>query len=144
MNDIEKINDLYDLYYSELSTRMKDSTDKYIKNCVVYQQAPQSTSIPNLIFHLKPVLLNSEDMNKSGREYEINLSIEINTQDIGAELRQKIGAKIQNYVFPILMDEWGFNVSSDRIPNLDTNIHRILMTCVGYLDIESNTLRRNV
>lgn len=140
MNDIEKVNHLFESIYSSLKLKLGENRDE-LERCLLFKQPPATSYLPHIQMELVDKNVRLESRDYAERKFPLEISIEIYTEDTGNVPRRELAQKIESFVFDFLSEEVGLAIKgSFPIPNLDTNVHRLRVRYTGIYDINTNII----
>lgn len=146
-NDNEVIKDptiIYELY-NEIFTGLKNTIEdnKSLYGCLVFKQEPTDTHFPQVQLPLPSYRPIDWNLTFNERKYQIDLKVEVYTEDVIGKTKQEVGIDIATEVEHYLVQEIGF-ISKMNQPmlNIDNNVHRIYMLFSGWYDLDKKIVYR--
>lgn len=137
MNDIQKINALFDEVYNGLKAEII-ANDLY--GCRLFLQPPNNSYLPNAQMYNDNKYLGEETLDYQERRYPIEFKVEVYAEDTPNANKFIITSVIESLIASYMRRN-GFKLTQSRpILNLDTNVRRILMRFTATYDIENEVI----
>lgn len=138
---IKKMNEIYQvIYYKGLQKYIDENDNKY--GIKVFKQEP-ATAMPKCItVELIGKTLRYEDLDRNDGKYNFRVNVQVFAQKQGNVLGREIAQHYEELVCDYLMSTGLTLLDSNPLPNMDTNIHRVMITCSGSYDSATNMIGR--
>lgn len=137
MNELKQVRTLFGNIFDDLDARVRANKD--LHGCLLFREPPSTAHLPNIQMHLLNTSLQIGNRSYTENKYPLEIQAEINTQHMPNIKRVELAELIEEFVFDYLSNKVGLKLVFDReAPNLDANIHRIILRFSGKYDIEQN------
>ena len=140
-NNLELVNDLIEEWYQEFKDDI--TLDKDLNyNAKVFKQSPNSPIMPNIQIKGRGIPA-SENLSYGESKWYVMIDVNIYAQDIPNYPRRVVAIDLQEKVYDFFFNEKGMSCSyNDEIPNLDSNLQRILVRFRCEYDLETGIIYR--
>lgn len=140
-NELELINDLLEQIYQEIKDDIRNEKDMFY-NAYVFKQPPRTPLLPNIQIKSTAIPYD-ETLSKSETKWSLMVHVNIFAQDVGNVNGRIVAEELQEKIFDFYYHEKGFDCTfNDEIPNLDANVHRIMIRFKARYDTSTNILYR--
>lgn len=130
--------------YEELALRLANPTlNPYGASITSFVPPLQDGIFPNITLYQGDYRLHKEALNKTEQKYYVMITAEVYAVNTPTQTKRIIANQVADLVETTIKDDYGFSLmGSDPVPNLDENIHRIMLRFSAIIDADSLTIYR--
>jgi len=136
--------EILDEIYDTLSEALEDSElNPDGASILSYVPSYEFSEFPLIVLNQFNYSLDKETLSKTEKKHSISIEAQIFSIDTATDNRRKVGNRLADLVEGVIQDEYGFTLNmSSVIPNLNENIHRIMLRFTGLVDDDTKIIYR--
>ncbi|QIK69950.1 hypothetical protein G7062_06460 [Erysipelothrix sp. HDW6C] len=142
MNDLNFINDLFLQIFEVMKNGLID-LDSERDDIQIILNGSDWKRAPSIVLGLGNIYRNGETLDKNEKIWSINIDAFVVVNELDELKRQKISTELQEYVFKVLFNEYGFDFEQNQIvEDLEINTCGSVMKFTCMYDIEKQIIYR--